>query len=137
MKSSRILIIIGIILLAVLVMVVAEALGFFGNSTGKAESQNGDNGKDRLSLSQSIVRAFFRIVTGVAIIKVIKGFFFPSRSKPDEPDEGGSRHPSAPPLSHYNCQNRSSAPSCHPPSYDEVCHQPPPYSIMKSPTIHP
>ncbi|AFN83420.1 hypothetical protein EROM_071690 [Encephalitozoon romaleae SJ-2008] len=97
MKLPQLLIAASIMLLVTLIIIACEVLLNRSEESGivKTKSRNNNAQDEHQTPAQRIIRALFRVITGMAVIKVIKGLLFPNNSKPD--GENPESLPSAPP----------------------------------------
>lgn len=90
---------IATILLIVLIIVASEMLWQKRNDLKKEDLQKNDGKKIPKIKEENAARVIFRIIAGIALIKIIKNFFFQKKDgegKPKPQDKGLT--PSAPPL---------------------------------------
>lgn len=127
MKLSKLLIPASIVFLVTLIVIVWKVLPNRSEESniGKIKSRNNNVQNEQQTPTQRIIRTLFRIITGMAVIKVIKGLLFPNSNNPDgeSPRPSPSAPPLPPPYSNPQDLHHSHNYEDSPPSYYTVMNQ--------------
>ncbi|AFM98697.1 hypothetical protein EHEL_071750 [Encephalitozoon hellem ATCC 50504] len=134
MKLLQVLVVSSVIFLVTLVIVTYEVLSSREEECNNGKINSRNNHGEQLTKTQQIIRSLFRVVTGMAIIKIIKGLFFPNNGRSNGGTQASGSQASAPPFSEddslsyipdnhigYRYNNNSDPPPYSPPpSYNSL-----------------